>query len=191
MKTQQVTPTLRYRRTFAVDDPTEAGAGPTAPDSEKSEAVAWATWGVLAICLAGWSVIGLLLWIPRVLRAVVLFSAALVQSTVAETSAEPAGRRLSSAANFYKRGFAGALESIRPTKGKSEEDPEETPDAAWSIEPRLIVREMGWALLVWYVILWSTGLLRGTPVDVAVVPWSEVWSGLVGAVASIPELFRG
>ena len=49
------------------------------------------TWGVLAICLAAWSVIGFFLWIPRLVGAVLLFSVALVQSTVTETGAESAG----------------------------------------------------------------------------------------------------
>ena len=189
MKTHQATPVLRYSRSYAVDDDApEAVMETTKPVSKLNEAV---TWGVLGICLAGWSVIGLFLWIPRVMRAVLLFSVALVQSTVAETNAEPAGRRLRSAANFYRRGFVGAVESIRLPRRKHEEDREEDSDADWSIESGLIIRETAWAIVVWYMVLWSTGLVQGTPVDLAAVPWSDMWSGAVEAVASIPELFRG
>ena len=70
-------------------------------------------------------IIGLFLWIPRVLRAVLGFSVALVHSTLTETNAEAAGRRLRSAANFYRRGFVSAVESIRPPKATQEDRGEE------------------------------------------------------------------
>jgi hypothetical protein len=83
------------------------------------------------------------------------------------------------------------VESIRPPRRKDEEDREEDSDADWSIESGLIIRETAWAIVVWYLILWTTGLVQGTPVDLAAVPWSDMWSGAVGAIASIPDLFRG
>ena len=187
MNTQQATPILRYSRLHEVEESSESRADSTENEISKlNEAV---TWGALIICLAGWAVIGLFLWIPKVVRAVVLFSVALVHSTLAETGADQAGRRLRSAADFYRRGFVGAVESIRQSGSDDDEGAEES-DAPPSIESGLILREATWAIVVWYVILWPTGVLEGTPLDLAAVPWSDLWSGWVETVWSIPELFR-
>ena len=192
MKTQQATPILRYNRLHQRDEAPETATGVTRRTSRLNEAV---TWGILSICLAGWAVVGLFLWIPRVLRAVLAFSVALVYSTLTETTAEPAGRSLRSAANFYRRGFVSAVESIRPPSPEEAEAHEDAPGATGSVRSAPIVRETAWAMFVWYVAVWSTGLLQGTPVDPAAVPWSDLWSdlwsGAGDAVASIPTLFRG
>jgi hypothetical protein len=186
MKTQQAAPVLRYNRIHEVQEAIETEVQQRREASKLNEAV---TWAVLSICLAAWAVVGFILWIPKVLRAVFAFSVDLVQSTLTETTAEAAGRRLRSAANFYRRGFVGAVESIRrPARADSEaeDDAEDAP----RIEPGLLAREAVWAIVVWYALLWSTGVLRGTPVDLAAVPWSTLWSGWVDAIWSVPELFR-
>lgn len=184
MKAQEAV-VLEYAPVYAEEDPTEVGTSERV--SLVNEVV---TWSVLAICLAGWSIIGLFLWIPRVVRAVLLFSVALVQSTMAETGAEHAGRRLRSAANFYRRGFVGAVEAIRSPR----EETKEEAAAGLGIDGRLILRESAWALFVWYLILWAVGFPEVTPVDLVSyltgLPWSEVWSSTFEALASIPELFR-
>ena len=186
MNTQEIT-RLEYGRVHAADR--RAERGPDTPErfSALNEAV---TWGVLGICLAAWSVIGLFLWIPRLLRAVLIFSVALVQSTVVETGAESAGRRLRSAANFYRRGFVGAVESIRSPRGRRKGDSDEDR----GIEPWLILGETAWALFVWYLALWLAGFALLTPNDLvsslAAAPWSEVGSSAVQALTSIPEMFR-
>jgi hypothetical protein len=187
MKTQQATPILRYNRLSERDQAPETATGATRRTSRLNEAV---TWGILSICLVGWAVVGLFLWIPRVLRAVLAFSVALVHSTLTETTAEPAGRSLRSAANFYRRGFVSAVESIRPPSPEEAEAHEDGPGATGSVRSAPIIRETAWAIFVWYVAVWSTGLLQGTPVDPAAVPWSDLWSGAGDAVASIPNLFR-
>jgi hypothetical protein len=188
MNTQNVTTILRYSRSHAVEDATEAVAEAEGHVSKLSEAV---TWGILSICLAGWAVVGLFLWIPRVLRAVLAFSVALVHSTVTETTAERAGRSLRSAADFYRRGFVSAMESIRQPSLEEAEASKDAPRATGSVRSAPIIRETAWAIVVWYVAVWSTGLLQGTPVDPAAVPWSDLWSGAGDAIASIPNLFRG
>jgi hypothetical protein len=196
MKAQEVT-RLEYGPVYAVGDFTETAAdmSETAKNTPQPVSVLndVVTWCVLGICLVGWSIIGLFLWVPRLLAAVLLFSLDLVQSTVAERGAMTAGRRLRAAATFYGRGFASAVESIRQRRGEDEEDS----DGDWSIESRLILRETAWALVVWYVIMWGAGVPLLTPIDllssVASAPWPEVWSSIVGAVPSIPipELIRG
>ena len=182
MKAQEAT-RLEYGPVYAMDDSTETVARTPEPVSVLNEAV---TWGVLGICLAGWSIIGLVLWIPRLLASVLLFSVGLVQSTVAETGTGTAGRRLRSAANFYVRGFVSAVESIRPPRGDDVEDS----DGDSRIESRLILHEMAWAIVVWYVIMWWAGISLLTPIDLlstlADAPWSEMLSGAVDTFASIP-----
>jgi hypothetical protein len=187
MKTLEA-PVLRYDRMCA-DDATEAAPAAPARISRMSEAV---TMCVLGVCLAAWSIIGLFLWIPRLVRAVLAFSVSLVHSTVAETGAQAAGRRLRSAANFYRRGFATALESVRAGHEDSEEG--EDVEGAARVRWGPIIREAALALFVWYLILSPTGVVP-TPVALmswlGAVPWSELWSSVIGAVASIPNLFRG
>jgi len=121
-------------------------------------------------------------------RGIVAFSIALVQSTLTETSAEAAGRDLRSAANFYRRGFVGAVDAIRPRAAPAPGSADSV--AKPGLDGGLIVRETAWAIVVWYLILWPTGILSGTPLDLASVPWSEYGSAITRAVASIPELFR-
>lgn len=189
MKIQQETSSvLRYDRLTQRVEAAEELRQETSRISKMNEAV---TWGVLSICLAGWAVVGLFLWIPRVLRAVVAFSVALVHSTLTETNAEAAGRSLRSAANFYRRGFVSAVESIRPPKPEHEKDQGEGGGAEGTVPSGPIIRETAWAIVVWYVVVWTTGLLQGTPIDLAAAPWSELWAGAVEAVASIPHLLRG
>jgi len=185
MKNPQATPVLSYSRLREPEAAAESAAEPIDRSSRLNEIV---TWAVLGICLAAWAVVGLFLWIPRVLRAVLSFSARLVHSTLAETSAEPAGRRLRSAASFYRRGFVAAIESIRPAPAR--DDAPEVDAGPSSADSGLLVREAMWAIAVWYLILWSAGPLRGTPVDLAAVPWSRLWSGWVDAIWSVPDLFR-
>jgi hypothetical protein len=187
MSTQQATPILRYSRSYAVQDATETVAEAEGHVSKLGEGV---TWVILSICLVGWAVVGLFLWIPRVLRAVLAFSIALVHSTLTETSTEPAGRSLRSAANFYRRGFVSAVQSIRAPGPTDQEGQQDGPAPAGDVRSALIFRETAWAIVVWYVVLWSAGLLQGTPVDPAAVPWSDLWSGARDGIASIPDLFR-
>jgi hypothetical protein len=125
-----------------------------------------------------------------VLRAVLAFSVALINSTLTETSAEAAGRRLRSAADFYRRGFVSAVESIRPPKAGHEEDQGDERRSKGSVQSGLIIREAAWAIVVWYIVAWTVGPIRGTPFDVVAVPWSELWAEGVEAIASIPQLFR-
>jgi hypothetical protein len=187
MKTQQETAVLRYDRLSRKVEAAEEHVQEAAHVSKLNEAV---TWLVLSVCLVGWSVIGLFLWIPRVLRAVLAFSVALINATLTETDAEAAGQRLRSAANFYRRGFVSAVEAIRPPKPGHDEEHGDERRPRNRVESGLIVREAGWALVVWYLVAWTVGLLQGTPFDVAAVPWSDLWADSVNALASIPDLFR-
>jgi hypothetical protein len=187
MKTREEASVLRYDRLRQRVEVSEERPQATARVSRLNEAV---TWAILSVCLAGWAVVGFLLWIPRVLRAVLAFSVALINSTLAETDADAAGRRLRSAANFYRRGFVSAVESIRPPKLGHDEDQADERRSKEGVRSGLIVREAAWALVVWYAAAWGLGFIRGTAFDVAAVPWAEVWAEGVAVMASIPDLFR-
>lgn len=143
------------------------------------------TWVVLSICLAVWTVTGFFLWIPRLLRAMVLFSLALIQSTVVDASGEDAARGLRSAASFYWRGFLVAVESVRATKG-------EDSSGSWGIERELFLRELAWALVVWYPLLWWVGFVEWTPADlwqsIQGIPWTEMGTLVAGYVEEIPRM---
>ena len=186
MEMQQATPVLHYSRSYAAEQSAEAAAEAAKQTSRVNEAV---TRVVLGICMAAWAVIGLFLWIPRVLRAVVVFSVALVHATVSETTADAAGRRLRSAANFYRRGFVGAVDAIRPPTDEDGQAGTQRSGEAVSVESGLLVRETVWAIVIWYVILWSTGIIRGTSIDLVEVPWGALWSGWVDLVWSVPGIF--
>ena len=187
MKTWQETSVLHYDRLYQKAEAIDERPEETPRVSKLNEAL---TRAILSVCLVGWAVLGFLLWIPRLLRAVLAFSAALIDSTLTETDAAPAGRRLRSAANFYRRGFVSAVESIRVTKSGREEDPDDERTSQGSAPSGLILRETAWAIVVWYVVLWAAGPIRGTALDVGALPWSDLWTGMVAAIASIPELFR-
>lgn len=188
MSAEQVTPVLRYNRSYVQEEPTDPAEEAIEQPTKLNEGV---TWVVLSFCLAAWAVVGFFLWIPRLLRAMAAFSVRLVQSTLTESTAEDAGRSLRSAANFYRRGFIAAVHSIRPHAQKTEQAKEsEGQGGSGAIERGLLVREIAIAVVVWYVILWLTGVVRGTPLDVALIPWSDLWSGWVDAVWSVPDLFR-
>jgi len=81
------------------------------------------------------------------------------------------------------------VESIRHRAGGQDSEEAEGTDGSVRIEPGLLVRETVWAFAVWYVILWAAGPLRGTFLDLALVPWSDLWSGWVAAVWAVPGAF--
>jgi hypothetical protein len=151
--------------------------------STRSMAIAWSKRGVF---LTAWAIVGIALWIPKLLGAVLLYGVALGQSTLKGPSAGPAGAHLRRAADFYQ-GFVDTMDSIG--------SPHPTQAAQTRFPPRPLLRDLAWAAFVWYAILASVGLIHPTPVDLAsslaTASWPEMWSGAVEAVASIPTLFRG
>lgn len=157
-------------------------------EKEKTESVSWITeiltWTFVGVCLAVWAGIGFLLWIPRLLRSMVKFSVALMQATITESTADEAARDLRSAADFYKRGFSGAVSAIRSTRG-------EQPEGGRHIEAGPLMREVAWAMAFWYAVLWAMGVSVWTPADFwsafNELPWGELWNRVVAAVAVVPE----
>ena len=186
MTIETATPLSRPRSSRPVSE----SKGDAEASSTVNEAV---TWIVLGVCLVAWAIIGFLLWIPRVLRAMFLFSVALVQATTTDSSAEDAGTRLRRAAEFYTRGFTRAVQGIRSTTRRDQQ--ESKSGDGWHIDIGLILREAGWAAVIWYTILLSFGFAVLTPVDLisqlGEVPWAGIWSSTIQTIESIPVLLFG
>jgi len=161
-------------------------------EQEDTESVSWITeiltWSFVAVCLTIWAAVGFLLWIPRLIRSMVKFSVALMQATITESTADEAARDLRSAADFYKRGFSGAVAAIRSTRG-------EQPEGGRHIEAAPLIREVAWAMTFWYVVLWAMGVSVWTPADFWAafneLPWGDLWNRVVAAVAVVPETIDG
>lgn len=160
-------PIVRYS---VVDPVTETSqAEPSAPD-RLQRAVKHLTWGIVSVCLGLWAVIGFIFWIPLLLRSMLHFSGALIQSMLQDARPVEAGRVLRETVDFYRRGFVVAITAVfgdapSPTKPVR-------PLNAWRF-----ILEVMWAAAVWYVILLALGTIDTTPGDlwtaVASYPWLE------------------
>lgn len=163
----------------------EAAAPETA--AVPSRLLATLTWTLLALCLGIWAVVGAVLWLPLVVRRVLLFSGALVHGMVVGETPERAGRRLREAADFYRRGFVVAVRAVRRPSGT--EDDEGDPAGAGGIRVRSLAGEAFWALAVWYGVAYLAGVVPWTPVDgareLAGLPWAGWLGGALEAVRGL------
>lgn len=159
-------------------------------DADRGGAVVrWLTAGLLGICLAIWAVLGVLFWLPFVIRAVVQFSVAHIRAMLAGRTPHAAGRVLRQAVDFYRQGFLVGIEAVM-----SEDAPE--PSGPGMGMGRLLA-EVVWAVLVWYVVLLLVGVVSVSPAElwqsVVGYSWSDVvewvrslFGGLTGAAPGAP-----
>ena len=128
------------------------------------------TWTILAVVLLAWLVIGVVFWIPWVLRATFLFLVSLVESTFQGLKPTAAAKALRDAVNFYRRGFVVAYEGVM--KEEMEESTIPPPEAG------RLTFEIFWSILVWYVVLLWLGVIQTSPLDmvnwVVALPWRGV-----------------
>lgn len=159
---------------YTVND--AAGAAGQTPPRRAGEWVAKGfRWGVLTICLAVWTVLGALFWVPLLLRRIIGYSVVLVPSMLAVGKPWRAAKRLRNAMSFYWRGFKVTKDMVTADPERDERPllagPEGAPRAA------AIVGELTWALAFWYAVLLLVGVVDSTPRDLwrhlADVPWSE------------------
>jgi len=154
---------------------------PVPETAERREAGASATrptpfsLGVVVICLAVWSVLGVLFWIPLLLRKIAAYSVALVSAMLAGNTPQRAAEALHDAMGFYWRGFKVTAEMVargpeareRATSGEDED----------GLRGMALVNELAWVLLVWYAVLLTVGVVNRTPLDLwhwlAGIPWTE------------------
>ena len=196
-------PTVDYRS----DQATRA---PDTPREPRSRVTELATRVALSVAVAVWAVVGFFLWVPLLLRRIVVFVVELTYVTLTGGDPDPAAGRLRNAAGFYRRGFVTAVESVlspredtRDEKGAATSNPataslphasSRRPAPSPSASPaRPILQELAWALILWYPVLLWVGIAELTPADVwnaaAAVPWSEVGAEYLGAAAGWAEAF--
>lgn len=119
------------------------------------------TWAVLGVCLIVWAVVGAFFWLPELVWSTARFSAHLLQAMLEGERPTVAARALRRAVSFYGRGFSLAVEAVRRTD----------PRTFWGFRSRealpirRLLRELAWALAVWYVILVVAGAPVPSPGD--------------------------
>jgi hypothetical protein len=119
-------------------------------------------------------VVGIVFWIPLMVRTMVRFSVSLVQATLDGDRPTEAARTMQDAVSFYLRGFRVAIEAV-------EGEPVPERRTTTPIRGRRLFRELVWALVIWYLILiplnlaWSPAELW---VWLTAWPWDGWMSGL-------------
>ena len=171
------------KRYSIIDPETKRPLDERAPEGRIQTAVRILTWAILSVCLALWAVLGFLFWIPLLLRSMLQFSVALIDSMLQGTRPVEAGRVLLETVDFYRRGFLVAIGAVFG-------DLPEPERSQRPLQGSRIVTEIGWALLVWYAVLLVTGVVETTPADlwrgVAEYPWRETIDGLLGPTTGAP-----
>lgn len=132
-----------------------------------------------------WAVVGLALWVPFLVRAVLLFNGAMIYATVTQHRGRllAARRVLDVATTFYILGFCNIQEWT------SDHPPPEVPELNLVMSPLKLLAcflgELFWAVSVWCLLLYHRslmGILLGGASD-------ELWTGILlfmaGAVAAI------
>ena len=132
-------------------------------------------WLIVATAMMVWLLIGFFFWVPLLIRAAAGFSVAVVRATLTGRSAEAAGTMLRRAVNFYRSGFVTALEAIQ-------ENPDRAPNRNVAqvhddgedlvIDGRGFINELGWTLLIWYLLISVLGLTEWTPIRL----WNEFFA---------------
>lgn len=169
----------RYSLVDAVSEAPESSvrSSPTASvaPSERSSAEegGWVhrlTVGILAVCLGLWALIGFFFWVPVLVRSMLRFSVALIQSMLEGTAPFESGRVLRESVDFYRRGFAVAIGAVLG----------DLPDGqrhGSKVGTRRFLKEIAWALVVWYVLLLAVGVVEFSPLDlwrfVVGYPWFD------------------
>ena len=137
---------------------------------------------ILVAILLVWLVVGVIFWLPWILRASFLFVLSLMESTFQGTKPTEAAKVLRDAVSFYKRGFEVAIDMV--TREELDEDEE---NEAVRPEGGRLLREMVWAAVVWYFILLWVGTIQFSPLDFWEWLRSIQWGELAGALPRLPR----
>ena len=182
-------PSLNYRTgSGPAGSPDQGPSAGTAsgPATMADRIVHWLTWGILGVVLLVWALVGAVFWLPLLLRTMVRFSLSLVQSTMDAERPDASARTLRQAVDFYRRGFVLAIDAVMGQdepgrKGRTRRD---------QLDPDRMKREVMWALVIWYPILWWVGL-AWSPVElwawIAGLPWGETLDAIAGWIAGAIE----
>ena len=118
-------PVISYRRTEEPGEEPPAEMKPETPFSKAANHILTGlTWVILGIVLGVWAVMGMLFWIPLLLRAMLRFSLSLLEAVFEGQRPTDSARILRDAVSFYRRGFVVAVEAV--TKEEIEEEYENT-----------------------------------------------------------------
>lgn len=137
------------------------------------------TWLIVATAMFVWLLIGFVFWIPLLVRAGIGFSIEVVNATLTGRSAAAAGIMLKRAVGFYRSGFVTAIEAIQDphtSQPRGERwGSEGAEDGEVSISPRGFVNELGWTVLIWYLIACGLGWTDWTPARAVSELFSIEW----------------
>jgi hypothetical protein len=182
----QKPPVLVYRRSRPQETYEEEEAREPQPIKQAKGAVNLVfkitTAIILVAILLVWLVVGVVFWLPWILRASFLFVLSLMESTFQGTKPKDAAKVLRDAVSFYKRGFEVAIEMVT----REELDELDDEDDAARPEGGRLLREMVWAALVWYFILLWIGTIQFSPLDLWEWLRSIQWGELAGALPRLP-----
>ena len=106
---------------------------------------------VAVLCL--WAIIGLIVWVPMLLRMVAYFCGVILISSFRRVDVQAAQKRLDFAIQFYSNGFRKIIRSYSDTALEPGESlPNNEPiDLVDSLKQAMV--DLAWALLFWIVIL--------------------------------------
>ena len=133
------------------------------------------TWLIVATALGIWLLIGFIFWVPLLIRAGIAFSIEVMNATMTGRNADAAGLMLSRAVNFYRAGFVTAIEAIQDKPSSQyRTGPQIVRDRPWvedeeddelevGLDPRGFLNEVGWTVLIWYLIASAVGWTAWTP----------------------------
>jgi hypothetical protein len=157
---------------YTVEGPADAGETPRRPGERAMKVLSW---GILVICLAVWTVVGALFWVPLLVRRIVGYSVRLVPSMLTVGKPWRAAKRLRNAMSFYARGFEVTRDMVMRDPDRDERPLFAGPEGG--SRGIALIGELVWALVFWYAVLLLFGVVDGTPLDlwrhVADIPWSE------------------
>ncbi|MGQ4878894.1 hypothetical protein ACOJCM_10035 [Billgrantia sp. LNSP4103-1] len=132
-----------------------------------------------------WAILGLALWVPFLVRAVLLFNGAMIYATVTQHRGRLLVARgvLDVATTFYILGFRNIQEWT------SEYPPYDAPEVSLAMSPMKLmacfVGELFWAVSVWCVLLYHRSLALMLLEGAAYEIWIGVLIFVAGAVAAI------
>lgn len=133
------------------------------------------TWGTLVVCLALWALAGAVFWLPAMVRRVAFYSVALLEAMIEGDRPDEAARRLRRAITFYARGFVTTVEVLTRTSRDEAAAVRDTETSGQSLDLRRLAVEALWAVVVWYLVLLTVGVVETSPLDLWTSFWSVFW----------------
>ena len=130
-------------------------------------------WGVQSVALLLWAPLGLLFWLPLLLRRTVAYVLAVLRSGLTGSEVEAPRRRWEESVHFYRVGFLRIVHAFG--------DAERFPDRPGPDEGSLAF-ELLWSAAVWTALLWLTGLWADAP--------AAIGGAVAGGLEATMELVR-